>query len=351
MLHTRLTSRYDLQHPIVSAPMIQASDAGLAAAVTAAGGLGLIGGAYGDEDWIARQIAALSDRVGYGFITWSLAQRPQLLDTVLQHRPAAIFLSFGDPSRLAERVHAHSVPLMCQVGTLTEAHQAIDAGAHVLVAQGSEAGGHGIGRRSTFTFVPDVVDLVTARSPETLVLAAGGVVDGRTLAAALALGADGAVVGTRLWATHEAAVSAEAHSRALAATGEDTLRTSVYDIVRGLPWDPAYRARVLRNEFVNQWHGHEYELRANIGPARQLYDRAIAETDFDTAPIIAGEAIGQIHQISPVREVLRTMTTDAQRILRPQQRRSDAQKKRDHPPVAGEPPGDQRGREPGGGRR
>jgi nitronate monooxygenase len=316
MLRTRLTSAFHLRHPIVSAPMIQASDARLAAAVTAAGGLGLIGAAYGDRRWLARELKrAANTRVGCGFITWSLARDPGLLEMVLQHQPAAIFLSFGDPVRFADHVRACGIPLMCQISTLAQAHQAIDAGADVLVAQGNEAGGHSTGARSTFTLVPDVVDLATTRAPQTLVLAAGGVVDGRTLAAALALGADGALVGTRLWASTEAAVAPAAHARALAATGDDTLRTSVYDIVRDYPWPAPYTARVLRNDFLDQWQDHEYELRANITQARHTYQRATAHDDFDGAPIIAGEAVGQVNEVLPVATILERMASDAHTVL------------------------------------
>ncbi len=143
-------------------------------------------------------------------------------------------LSFGDLRPFADRLRAAGVPLTAQVQSLDHARQALDAGADLIVAQGGEAGGHGMSVRSTFTLVPDVVDLVAARSPDTLVVAAGGVADGRGLAAALALGADGALVGTRLWASAEALVSPRAHQRAIQASGDDTFRTRVYDVVRQL---------------------------------------------------------------------------------------------------------------------
>ena len=185
----------------------------LAAAVTSAGGLGLIGGGYGDSEWLQREFdLAEGTRVGCGFITWSLARKPDLLDETLERQPATIMLSFGDLQPFADRIHAAGVPLIAQVQTLDHARQALDAGAEILVAQGGEAGGHGMSVRSTFTLVPDVVDLAAERSPETLVLAAGGVADGRGLAAALALGADGVLVGTRFWASPEALVSPRAHA-------------------------------------------------------------------------------------------------------------------------------------------
>ncbi|HET9875426.1 MAG TPA: nitronate monooxygenase, partial [Mycobacterium sp.] len=147
----------------------------LAAAVSAAGGLGLVGGGYGDEAWLRREFE-LADgaRVGCGFITWSLAGCPELLDLALAYQPVAVMLSFGDPAPFAETVRSSGARLICQVQDLGQADRALRAGADVLVAQGSEAGGHGYGPRTTMTLVPEIVDLVAARGTGTPVLAAGG---------------------------------------------------------------------------------------------------------------------------------------------------------------------------------
>ncbi|WP_197506551.1 nitronate monooxygenase, partial [Mycobacterium sp. E3339] len=177
-LDTRLTKFFGVRHPVVLAPMAGISGGRLAAAVTSAGGLGLIGGGYGDADWLGREFdRAAGAAVGCGFITWSLARQPELLEAALQRRPAAIMLSFGELQPFADRIRADGTPLIAQAQTLDHARQALDAGAEVIVAQGGEAGGHGMTARSTFTLVPDVADLVAARSPDTLVLAAGGVTD------------------------------------------------------------------------------------------------------------------------------------------------------------------------------
>ena len=251
---TRLTEFFNIEYPILSAPMALISGGRLAAAVTSGGGLGLIGGGYGDSDWLTARIRPRrgGTRVGCGFITWSLARKPELLDEALERQPATIMLSFGDLQPFADRIRAAGVPLIAQVQTLDHAHQALDAGADILVAQGGEAGGHGMTVRSTFTLVPDVVDLAAERSPETLVLAAGGVADGRGLAAALTLGADGVLVGTRFWASPEALVSPRAQDRAMRASGDDTYRTRVYDIVRRLDWPPEYNERTLSNPFCRR---------------------------------------------------------------------------------------------------
>lgn len=288
-LHTRLTEFFGIENPILLAPMAEVSGGRLVAAVTAAGGLGLIGGGYGDADWLQRQFdEAQGARVGVGFITWSLARNPELLDVALARRPATIMLSFGDLQPFAERIHAAGVPLIAQVQTLDQAREALDAGAEILVAQGGEAGGHGMTVRSTFTLVPDVVDLAAERSPETLVLAAGGVADGRGLAAALTLGADGALVGTRFWASPEALVSPRAQQRAIRASGDSTYRTRVYDVVRRLDWPPQYNERALSNPFVDGWHGNESELLSSLPDVVNTFETAVAAEDFDIAAIFVG---------------------------------------------------------------
>jgi len=316
-MKTRLTEFFGIDHPIVSAPMALISGGRLAAAVSSSGGLGLIGGGYGDSAWLQREFGqADKARVGCGFITWSLARAPELLEETLERQPAAIMLSFGDAQPFAERVSAAGIPLIAQAQTLDHARQALDAGAEIVVAQGGEAGGHGMTVRSTFTLVPDVVDLVAERAPETLVLAAGGVADGRGLAAALMLGADGVVVGTRFWAASEALVSPRAHQRALGASGDSTYRTRVYDYVRQLDWPPEYNVRALSNPFVDRWHGNEAELLASLPEAVNTYQTALAAEDFEAAAILVGESIGLIHAVRPAADIVVEMAAEADRILK-----------------------------------
>ena len=315
-MNTRLTEFLGIEHPILLAPMAGVSGGRLAAAVTAAGGLGLIGGGYGDADWLRREFdQAEGARVGVGFITWSLARNPELLDDTLARQPATIMLSFGDLRPFADRVHAAGVPLIAQAQNLDHARQALDVGADIIVAQGGEAGGHGMSVRSTFTLVPDVVDLVAERSPKTLVLAAGGVADGRGLAAALALGADGALVGTRFWAAPEALVSPRAQQRAIAASGDDTVRTRVLDVVRRLDWPGEYTVRALNNSFVDTWHGNEAQLRESLPVALDIFEKAVTAEDFDTAAVIVGEGVGRVRDVRPAADIVREMVRDAGRIL------------------------------------
>jgi nitronate monooxygenase len=309
-LATRLTERFGLAHPIVLAPMAFAAGGRLAAAVSAAGGLGLIGGGYGDPAWVDAQFAEAGEdaAVGCGFITWHL--RDEVLDGVLRRRPRALLLSFGDPRPFAPRVHDAGVPLLCQVQTVADARRALEAGAAVIVAQGAEAGGHG-DRRATFTLVPEVADLLAAESPDTLLCAAGGVADGRGLAAALVLGADGVMVGSRLWATQEASVSDAMQAAAVAADGDATVRTSVMDIARSLRWPERFTARVLRNRFTDTWHGRERELRESGADAAREWSEGWAAGDPDRSNTFIGEATGLIDAIEPAATVIERMAGEA----------------------------------------
>lgn len=313
-LVTRLTERFGLSAPIVSAPMAMAAGGRLAAAVSRAGGLGFIGGGYGDAAWIEAQMAEAGNMaVGCGLITWALEQReaeaPGLYDRVLARRPAGVFLSFGDPAPYAARARAAGVPVFVQVQSLRGARQALEAGADVIVAQGSEAGGHGA-TRGTMSLVPEVVDAVGDRA---IVLAAGGIADGRGLAAALMLGADGVLVGTRFWAAEEALVAPGFQTAAVAADGDMTLRSSLPDIARGLDWPAPYTIRTLRNGWTGQWEA------VPGGPvseaARAEYARAVAEGDAERAPAIAGEAVGLIHAVEPAEAIVARMMREAQGAL------------------------------------
>jgi nitronate monooxygenase len=201
------------------------------------------------------------------------------------------------------------------VHDLAGVDEALRIGADAVCVQGGEAGGHGRGTRSTFTLVPEAADLIAEQRPEVLLLAAGGIADGRSLAAALALGADGVVAGTRFWATRQAAVTRAAHARAIATNGDATRRTGVYDIVRGKNWPPVYTGRVLANDFVVRWHGHETELVENLAAARAEFSHAVEADDVDLANMIVGEAVGQIHAIEDAGDVVRNMAAQAENIL------------------------------------
>jgi nitronate monooxygenase len=308
---TRLTERLGVRHPIMLAPMDIVSDGRLAAAVSLAGGFGIIGGGYGDEAWLTREMDAAGDaRVGIGFISWSLARQPRLLDLVLERRPPAVMLSFGEIAPHGDRIKAAGALLLCQVQTLNQARGAIAHGADLLIAQGAEAGGHGISR-GTLPLVPAVVDV----AGDIPVAAAGGIGDGRGLAAALMLGADGVLMGTRFFASQEAAALAGAKDRIVAASGDATIRGVLFDIARRNVWPAPYTGRVLANRFTERWRGREVELLQKQTEEAARYDAARAAGDFDTAAVIAGEAVDLIGDIPPAGEIVERVATEAEALL------------------------------------
>jgi nitronate monooxygenase len=291
--------------------MAFAGGGALAAAVSRAGGLGLIGGGYGDPSWLAAQFdAAAGERVGVGFITWALERSPSLLSQVLERHPAAVMLSFGDPRPFLDDIRNAGALLICQCQNMDHVQEALDAHADIVVAQGTEAGGHGASR-GTLTLVPEAADFIAAHSPETLLLAAGGIADGRGLAASLMLGADGVLLGTRLWASNEALVKERHRASLLAACGDDTLRTRVADIVRQLPWPAEFTARIRRNTFTDRWHGREGELERNLAVEGPRYRLGFEEGDPENTGVWFGECAGLIHAIEPAATIIERMVREA----------------------------------------
>lgn len=313
-ISTALTSRLGITHPLVSAPMSGVAGGALAAAVSDAGGLGMIGGGYASHAWLTKEFTTAADsRVGCGFVAWQLARDPDLLDLALERDPAAIMLSFGDIGPFAPRVKNSGIPLLCQVSSVREALRAIEDGADIVVAQGSEAGGHGRHRRSTMALVPEICDLVSCRRMDTPVLAAGGIGDGRGLAAALMLGAAGALVGTRFLATPEALVSPVVQERLARATGDDTLTTTVYDQVCGVTWPTGYSSRVLRSSFTAAWHGTDKNvlLDQQLCEAAQLYRLGAQHEDVDIVAVTAGEAVGVVSRPEAAATVVEVILAEA----------------------------------------
>lgn len=313
MIVTRLTEAFGLQHPIVLAPMGGAAGGGLAAAVSNAGGLGLVGGGYGDREWLTRELALVKAETarpwGLGLITWSIG--PGILDFALAHRPDAVMLSFGDPRPHAQAIRAAGCKLICQVQGHDEARAAREAGADFIVAQGTEGGGHG-GSRGTLPLVPAIVDFV-APIP---VIAAGGIVDGRGVAAALMLGAQGALMGTRFCASTESLQRDSSKQRLVAAHGDETARTRVFDIVRDYAWPSPYTGRALRNRFMGRWTGREEDLVAVLDIERPAYRKAVDDDDYDNALVWAGEGVDLITSVEPAAGLVARIGADAETRLR-----------------------------------
>lgn len=316
-LRTRFTESFGLEHPLMSAPMVMHSGGRLAGAVSSAGALGSFGGMRPDRDpsWVTDEIAGIRDATtrpfAVGFITPFLSMAEPFLDAAIEARPAAVMLSFADPGPWESRLHDAGIRLICQVQDHDGAAAAVDAGADVLVAQGTEAGGH-TGTMGLLPFLAATVE----RHPDLPVLAAGGIADGRTLAAVLAAGADGALLGTAFLATPEAVEIDDVYKRLIVdSDGTDTVLTQVFDIISGLPWPEQIRDRVRRNRTTDEWADRETELRSRRDEVAA--DLAPAETpDPDRDAIRYGLGAAAIHAIRPAADVVRSISEQAEAILR-----------------------------------
>ncbi|HJW13067.1 MAG TPA: nitronate monooxygenase [Thermoanaerobaculia bacterium] len=315
MLRTRACQLFGIEHPVVLGPMGQATGADLAAAVSNAGGLGMIGCAGRSPEWIAettRALRAKTDRpFGLNLLLFELEKTA--LEAVLDARPPVFSTAWAWPDQdlrdLFSRARDRGARVMHMVSSVAEARRAVEAGADAIVAQGTEGGGH-VGLMGTMALVPQVVQAVSPLP----VLAAGGIATGEGLAAALVLGADGVLLGTRFLATPEAPVAGGFKQAVLASDGHDTILTEIPDIARGRIWPGAY-SRVVRNRLIEEWAGREGELRARrsqVGPAMVA---AFKAGDVSYAPLFIGQDAGLIDSILPAGEIVRRVVADARAAL------------------------------------
>lgn len=308
MLSTPWSKNFGLRVPILNAPMGGVAGGRLAAAVTAAGGLGMVGmGSDGTRELLRTQLQHVRDKFGIGLVDWVMRTQAGLLEDALAAGPVLLSVSFGTDWSWVEKARDAGIPTVTQVYDGVGARRAVDAGVDILVARGSEGGGHGEVKLGTLPLLDDVLDAVTVP-----VLAGGGIASPRSLAAVLAAGASGAWVGTRLAACPEA-LSGDGSRRALiAARATDTAVTRAFDVARGRPWPARFPARVLVNDFVARWSGHEDALDP---PACDELAAAIAGDDRRVAPVDAGEGVGMIRDDASVGEVIDQMCTGAERLL------------------------------------
>ena len=310
-IRTDVTKMLGITHPVLLAPMAGVAGGALAAAVSNAGGLGIIGGGYGDREWLTRELAAAGNApVGVGFIGWSLDRQPELLDLALEHAPRALFLSFGSFRQHGDKIAQSSARMIVQVQSVAHAREAVADGADIVVAQGTEAGGHG-SNRATLPLVPAVVDAIG----DVPVIAAGGIADGRGLAAALMLGASAVLCGTAFFASREALSHPKVKQAAIAGSGDNTERSSVFDIARGIDWPAQWTLRTLQNRYSQRWVGDTETLRQNVAQEKIRYARAADEGDTDVAAVIAGEAIDLVHASEPAADIVSRIVAEGERLL------------------------------------
>jgi enoyl-[acyl-carrier protein] reductase II len=325
-LTTRFTEAYGLSTPIAQAGMaFVAMTPDLAVAVSNAGALGSLGAGLMPAPALTQTIAGIragtSQPFNVNFIT--IFTEPAQIDAVCAAGVAVASFHWGHPPRAwIDQLHAAGVRVFEQVGSVADAKRAVDDGVDVVVAQGIEAGGHNYATLPTFALVPLVVDAVAPA----LVLAAGGIADGRGLAAALMLGADGAWIGTRLVATDESGAHDGYKARLVAAAGTDTVRTALFG-----PDTPQFNPmRVLRNRVVEQWQdrpddatdlpvightnlgGQDVEMRrfSNLVPMRDL-----TIGDLEEMALLAGQGVGLVDSVQAAGSVITEMTKQAGAML------------------------------------
>lgn len=315
MLHTRLCELFGIDHPIINAPMAGAATAELAAAVSAAGGLGMIGASLsGGPDWLHAQIRLVRERTDRPFGVGMISSAPdtaELMAVAIAERVPAISHSFADPTPYVGPAHAAGIKVLVQVQTVAQAVTAARAGVDVIAAQGNEAGGHTGSGSGSLPLIPATV-AVAGGIP---VVAAGGVGDGRGLAAVLMLGAEGAWIGTRFVASHESTYGEARKARIVAIGTDDTLLTRAYDLANQAPFPPGIVERVVRNDFTEAWHDREAEIVARRDEVRAQL-RAAPAGDTRTTKVAAGTVAGLIDSIAPAAEIIRVLIAEAERILR-----------------------------------
>jgi nitronate monooxygenase len=242
--------------PIVNAPMGGVAGGKLAAAVSRAGGLGMIGvGSAGSPEQLQREATypqGLHLRFGVGLLDWASDRDPELLETAIAARPVLISVSFGDDWSWVSTVQEAGITTATQISNVESAMLAANSGVDVIVARGAEGGGHGEPLVGTLPLLEGVLDAVSVP-----VLAAGGIASGRGLAAVLAAGASGAWMGTAFAAATESLASAAARTALFAAKETDTVTTTVIDAALGYPWPAEYPERILRNELWQRWSTRE----------------------------------------------------------------------------------------------
>src|SRR5437879_3992789 len=316
MIHTRICDLLGIRHPIVLGGMGTATTAPLVAAVSNAGGFGTLGTSAFNAATLETEIASIRERTDKPFgVNHLLFQiQEDMFAVTLRARPTVAAFAWARKDQnlrdYFQRAHDAGCTVMYMAGEVPEAVRAAEAGADVLVAQGTEAGGH-VGWMASLPLVPMMVKAL-APLP---VLSAGGIADGRGLAAALALGADGVLLGTRFLATPEAPIHANMKQAIVNSDGHDTVLTEIPDIASERVW-PGAMARAQRNKFIERWAGREWALRQHVREAGQAALEARRAGDVDNASILFGQDAGLIDSVRPAGEIIESMVSEAEEIIK-----------------------------------
>jgi len=315
MLRTPFCKLVGIAHPIIQAPIWPAASPELAAAVCNAGGLGSIAAIFGTAARIKEHIAKLRDLTDRPFAVNHVVPflDEEAFAATLEARPAVISISLGDPADLVDRAHEAGALVIHQVHTVQQAQEAVERGVDTIIAQGSEAGGQGMALGvATMALVPQVVDAVTPIP----VVAAGGIADGRGLAAALVLGAQGVNVGTRFITSSESSADEAWRQAVISASSEQAVRFEEWAEVfprkaKAYPATP----RVLRSPFVDDWRGRPEAVRAAAPELREEILAAVGEHQLDKILRFAGQTAGLIHEVAPAATIVQEIVAGAEAAL------------------------------------
>lgn len=317
VLRTPVCNLLGIEAPVMQAAIWPATAPALVAAVSEAGGLGSIGSVFESAESVERQISRVRELTERPFAVNHVVPLldEEAFEATLEARPAVISMALGDPGDLVERAHAAGAKVVHQVHTVAQARRVAELEVDVIIAQGSEAGGQGMSLGvGTMALVPQVVDAL-APIP---VLAAGAVADGKGLAAALVLGAQGANVGTRFLASEEASADESWKRKILATESEDVVRFEVWKEIFPPASEGAYETvpRVLRTAFVEEWQRRPEEARREAERLRGELMTVVRErTPHELVPF-TGQTAGMIHDVLPAGEIVRGMVSEAEEALR-----------------------------------
>jgi nitronate monooxygenase len=300
-----LTGLLGIDVPVVQAPMARVSDGQMAAAVSAAGALGMVAfGPNATAGDVAEQAGVAGEAgkpYGMGLMAWAVERDPAPLEAALETDAALISVSFGAFEEPVRRVKAAGKLVTTQVGNLEEARRAERAGVDFVVARGREGGGHGRNDLGTLPLLQLVLDAV-----DVPVVAAGGIASARGVAAVLAGGAVGAWVGTAFLCCRESSFPAASRQRLIAAGDGATAYGRVFDVAQRAAWPPEFGGRALRNRFFDEWEGREDEL-ARDEVALQRYAEAQRQGDFDVAVIYAGQGAALLRAETAAADVVASL--------------------------------------------
>ena len=317
MLRTSVCDLLNIDVPIVQGPLGGPWPQGmeLPAAVCAAGGLGSIPTTLRTPDQVRADIARLQELTDKPFAA-NMTRRPydpEVFEVIMERPPAVFSLALGVPGDLVRRVHDAGARYLHQVTTVEQAEQAAEAGADVISAQGAEAGGF-TGEISVMALVPQVVRAVHPVP----VIASGGIADGRGLAAALMLGAQGVNIGTRFLASAECAVPEEWKRAIVAATSQDAVKVTFADQALPGPTEGGYAVapRSLRTDFVAEWNGRPLDVDANRAELRAQVAEALRDGSAHRKVPLTGQTCGLIDGIEPVAEIMTRIVAEAEQALR-----------------------------------